>query len=113
MAKVYVPEFNTGNCVYIVNSDVIRVYDSIPTHNSIINYKDYYIKSSYIYNEGVTTFSQYSTLPTCINNSRITTNYTYRNDFPFICLTAFIIGFVCYFFIKKVVRGVFLGWRWS
>ena len=77
---IYVPEYNTGNCAYIYNTDIIRVYASQPRQNATINYKDYYIKSSYIYNTGSTTFSQYSTLPTCISDDRITTDVYYRND---------------------------------
>ena len=63
MALIYVPNYENGNCAYIYNSDIIRVYNSVPSHNSVINYKDYYIKSSYIYNEGSTSFGNYATLP--------------------------------------------------
>ena len=77
---IYVPEYQSGNCAYIYNTDIIRVYSEQPRQNATISYKDYYIKSSYIYNEGSTTFSQYSSLPTCINSSRITTDVYYRND---------------------------------
>lgn len=79
---IYVPEYIDGNCAYIYSTDIIRVYDSQPRQNTTIAYKDYYIKSSYIYNEGSTTFSNYTTLPTCINSSRITTDVYYRNDLP-------------------------------
>ena len=81
MAKIYIPNYTNGNCAYIYSSDIIRVYDSTPQHNTTISYKDFYIKSSYIYNDGSTTFSQYSTLPVCINSDRITTDVYYRNDF--------------------------------
>lgn len=83
---IYVPEYSSGNCAYIYNTDIIRVYASQPRQNATINYKDYYIKSSYIYNTGSTTFSQYSTLPTCISDDRITTDVYYRNDLPSILI---------------------------
>lgn len=92
---IYVPEYNQGNCAYIYNSDIIRVYDSQPRQNTTISYKDYYINSSYIYNEGSTTFSNYTTLPVCINNSRITTEVYYRNDFPQILLIFIAFAFCC------------------
>lgn len=111
--KVYVPEYTTGNCAYIYSSDIIRVYDSQPRQNTTIGYKDYYIKSSYISNTGSTTFSNYSTLPVCINSSDITTEVYYRNDFPLIMLTSLAIICFCYFLVSKIVRTVFLGWRWS
>lgn len=110
---VYVPEYNTGNCAYIYNADIIRVYSSQPRQNATISYKDYYIKSSYIYNEGSTTFSNYTTLPTCITDSRISTSVYYRNDFPLIMLTSLAIICFCYFIVRTCVRTVFLGWRWS
>lgn len=111
--KIYVPNYSTSNCAYIYNSDVIRVYDSVPRNNSTVAYKDYYIKSSYIYNEGSTTFSNYTTLPVCINSNRITTQFYYRNDFPMIMITSLAIIMFLYFLISKVVRTAFLGWRWS
>lgn len=92
---IYVPEYTQGNCAYIYNSDIIRVYDSQPRQNSTISYKDYYINSSYIYNEGSTTFSNYTTLPVCINNSRITTEVYYRNDFPQILWIFIAFAFCC------------------
>lgn len=96
--KVYIPTYNNNNCAYIYNSDVIRVYESHPTQNSTINYKDYYIKSQYIYNEGTTYFNQYSTIPTCLNSSRITTDIYYRNDIAQI-LIIFIIMAICCFVV--------------
>lgn len=113
MALVYLPEYNTGNCAYIYNSDIIRVYESQPRQNTTINYKDYYIKSSYIYNTGSTTFSQYSTLPTCISSDRITTDFWHRNDIADICIVSFLLCFVGYFFISRIVRTLFIDWRYA
>ena len=113
MSKVYVPIYSTGNCAYIASSDVIRVYDSQPRQNSTIAYTDYYIKSSYISNRGSTTFSQYSTLPTCITDSNITTDYVYRNDFSNILFVALALIFTGYFFVSKVVRTLFVDWRYA
>lgn len=112
-SKIYVPEYHNGECAYVLNKDTIRIYETHPSHNSTIAYRDYFITSSYIGATGTTTFTQYSTLPTCLSNSSITTDYAYRIDFPSIIITAFIICFVAYFFVSKIVRGSFLGWRWS
>lgn len=105
--KVYVPAYNNSNCAYIRDSDIIRVYDSRPTYNSTISYKDYYIKSQYIYNEGSTTFSQYSTLPTCISSSRITTDIYYRNDLPYILIIFMILAFCCFVVPWKIFSRMF------
>lgn len=104
---IYVPEYTQGNCAYIYNSDVIRVYDSQPRNNATISYKDYYIKSSYIYNNGSTTFSNYSTLPVCIADSRLTTDVYYRNDFPQILLIFFMLSFVCFWVPWKIFIRLF------
>lgn len=110
---IYVPEYNQGNCAYIYNTDIIRVYDSQPRNNTTIAYKDYYIKSSYIYNEGSTTFSNYSTLPTCINSQRITTNVMYRNDMADILIMFFIIVLICFYFPYRIISRAFGRWlKW-
>lgn len=104
---IYVPEYTSGNCAYILNTDVIRVYNSVPVHNSTISYKDYYIKSNYIYNDGTTTFSQYSTLPTCIVDSRITTEHYYRNDYPQILFIFLVFAFCCLWIPWRIYCRIF------
>lgn len=110
MSKVYVPVYSNSNCAYIYNSDIIRVYDSVPQSGRTISYTDYYIKSSYISNTGTTTFSQYSTLPTCINSSNITTDYWYRNDFDSILIILFIILILCFYFPYRIISRLFGRW---
>lgn len=110
---IYVPEYNNGNCAYIYNSDIIRVYNSTPSHNTTISYKDYYIKSNYIYNNGTTTFSNYSTLPTCINSNRITTDVWYRNDIDSILVIFFILLIICFYFPYRIISRMFGRWfKW-
>ena len=104
---IYVPLYDNENCAYIYNSDIIRVYDNQPSHNTTISYKDYYIKSSYIYNEGSTTFSSYSTLPVCINSNRITTDVYFRNDFPQIMFIFLALSFVCFVVPWKIFLRLF------
>lgn len=113
MSLIYLPEYQNDNCAYIYNSDIIRVYDSKPQHNSTISYKDYYIKSSYIFNNGVTSFSSYSTLPTCISSDRITTNVFYRNDLSDILIIFFILLLVCFYFPYRIIARMFGRWlKW-
>lgn len=111
MASIYIPDYQNGNCAYIYNSDIIRVYDSVPTHNSVVNYKDYYIKSSYIYNEGATSFGNYSTLPVCISNDRITTDVYYRNDFMEILVIFFLLSWICFWIPWKILCRLFRRWN--
>lgn len=110
MAKVYVPSFTNNSCAHIQSSDIIRVYDSVPTNNSTIHFTDYYIKSSYISNDGYQTFNQYSTIPSCISTSNLTSDFYYRNDFANILIIFFIIVLVCFYFPFKIFGRMFGRW---
>ena len=63
MSLIYVPDYESSNCAVIQSTGVIRVYDTVPQINSTINYKDYFINSSYIYNENSQTFGQFANIP--------------------------------------------------
>ena len=90
--KIYVPSDNTYNKCYVVqNEDVIRGYDRVPQNNSTYNYRDYYIHSDYIYKDGTGQWSQYTTLPVCLNSSVITNDFYHRVD-----LSNIMIIFYCY-----------------
>lgn len=104
---IYVPEFSNENCVYIYNSDIIRVYETRPSYNTTVNYKDYYIKSGYMYNTGFTSFGSYSNLPTCISQDRITTDIYYRNDLPQILIIFVIMSFICFWVPWKILCRLF------
>lgn len=93
---IYVPDDNTYNKCYVVQSEgVIRGYDRVPQNNTNYNYRDYYLRSNYIYRDGSGSWSQYTTLPICIATDNLTNNFYYRNDFDSIC----IIFMTCFFFI--------------
>lgn len=111
--KIYVPDYVVGNCAYVVDAERIRVYESTPERGYTINYRDYYINSHYLYNDGSTTFSNYSTLPTCLADADISTNYYYRNDLADILTSSFIIILFAYFIIKKIVRAFLYGGRYA
>lgn len=108
---IYVPQFNNNSCIVITNSDTIRVYEFQPYYNSNVPYKDYYIKSNYIFNSNVAYFSNYSTLPTCQDNSRFTTNVYYRNDLSEIMVIFAILCIVCLYLPWKIFTRLF--WRFK
>lgn len=108
---IYLPNNVTNNnCAYVYDSETIRVYDEIPRYNVTINYTDYFINSHYITRSGSTSFGSYN-LPTysCINYSDFTTNAFYRNDLASILIIAFILIFMCYYFIRTLVRRLLYG----
>lgn len=77
---LYVPNIEDYKCVVIRSQEVIRAYKEIPTNNSTIDYDDYYIQSNYISQPGSQTFSNYTTLPICINSNELTNDWLYMVD---------------------------------
>lgn len=111
---IYVPELNSYKCYNVISNGVIRAYKEVPYqpgYNNIayINYRDYYINSSYLYQDGVETFSNYSTIPTCLSDSVLTDRYFYRLDIDKILIVFFILLFIFYFIVKKMIRVFFHG----
>lgn len=108
---IYVPEYNNGNCAYMQSNNVIRVYESRPSNGATIHYRDYMLDNHYLFRDGEQTFSQYSTLPTCLDDSLITQNFGYRTDLADILIIFFlIVGFI-YFVISRLWRALFKGGR--
>lgn len=104
---IYVPDLNY-ECYVLVNKDTIRAYETTPynpgyNNQIIINYRDYYITSSYLYTDGVQSFSNYSSIPVCLDKSNLTDHFYYRQDFDKIFVT-----FTCIFFIIIFIFGVCL-----
>lgn len=89
---IYVPDLNY-KCYVVQSEGVIRAYEEIPQYNTDINYRDYYINSSYIYKDGYQSFGTYSTIPTCLDTSVLTNDFYYRLDLDSILIifTIFVI----------------------
>lgn len=108
---IYVPDLTTYNCFVVRDTNTLRAYKEIPQNNSTIEYRDYYINSHYLYQDGYQTFSQYSTLPVCLDSSTLTNSYGYRNDISDILISFAIIVGIAYFFINSLVKTLFKGRR--
>lgn len=106
---VYVPNYDITNCAYVRDSNTIRVYDSIPIQGRTIDYTDYYYNSHYMHISGTTTFSNYTTFPTCISDDDITTNFYYRNDISDIVFLFIAFIGINYILISKLVKLFFRG----
>ena len=110
---IYVPEDSTYNKCYVVQiQGVIRGYDRIPTNNANYNYRDYYIDSDYIYRDGSGTWSQYSTLPTCIISSDITNDIMYRHDIDRSLIIFFILSIFAFYIPIKIFMRLFRRFNW-
>ena len=105
---IYVPEDTIYNKCYVVQSEgVIRGYDRIPTNNASYFYRDYYIRSNYIYKDGSGQWSNYTTLPTCISSDYITNSYWYRLDLPSILVMFLIINIFGILLPIKIFSKIF------
>lgn len=106
---IYIPNDSTYNKCYVVQSEgVIRGYDTVPQNNTYYNYRDYYIRSDYIFRDGSGTWSQYTTLPVCLDSTIITDNIYYRTDFSDICIIFmtmfFFIIYIPFILYKRIFR---------
>lgn len=110
ISLIYVPNYEDYECIVVRSEEVIRAYEETPRTNSNINYRDFYYNSNYLYNDGVQNFSQYSTLPTCINSSNLTDSYYYRNDFDSILVITFILLIICFYFPFRILSRMFGRW---
>lgn len=106
---LYVPEYTSNNCAYIYNSDIIRVYNTRPNSPGTYSYIDYYPHLHYAYNIGSTTFSNYSTYPTCVND--VSTNFYNRVDITEILIIFTIFVGFSYILISKLVKTLLRGGR--
>ena len=80
MNNIYLPSLDYA-CYVVYDKDTIRAYHQQPSYNTNIDYTDYFINSHYLERTGVSNFSQYYTLPTCLDKSIFTTDYHYRTDY--------------------------------
>lgn len=104
---IYVPELENYKCYVVQSEGVIRAYEEKPQNNITVNYRDYYIRSNYIYKDGSQQFSSYTTLPICINSSELTSEVYYRNDFDSILVIFFIMSIFCFYIPIKVFLRLF------
>lgn len=108
---IYVPSDSTYNKCYVVQSEgVIRGYDRVPANNTTVSYRDYFIESDYIFRDGVATFSNYSTLPTCLSNDIISNSFVYRTDLDKILICFIILVFFCLYFPYRIIGRAFGRW---
>lgn len=109
---IYVPDINniSSKCAYMSSNNVLRVYDQIPNYNTNVTYTDYMVDNHYLYRTGTTQFTNYSTLPSCLDSSVLTNNWGYRTDLAdiLICLTI-LIGTIVFVF-SKCLKLLFRGW---
>jgi len=109
--KIYVPDLENYQCVVVQGEGIIRAYETTPHTNTTVNYRDYYIESSYIYRDGTQSFSNYATLPVCLDkNTVLTSEVYYRNDFDKILVIFVILCIIFFWFPIKIFTRLFKRW---
>lgn len=103
---IYVPDL-TYACYVVQGEGVIRGYEQMPANNFNINYRDWYINSSYIYRDGTQSFGNWGNLPVCLETSQITNEVYYRNDFDSILIIFLIMCIFCFYIPLKVFLRLF------
>lgn len=104
---IYVPDLTNYKCYVVQSEGVLRGYEEVPTNNSTINYRDFYINSNYIYRDGSQTFGQFSILPVCLSSDVISSDVYYRNDFDSILIIFLIMSIFCFYIPLKVFLRLF------
>lgn len=104
---IYVPDLENYKCFVVRNESTIRAYKNIPVNNSDVSYRDYFYNSNYLYQDGVQSFGPYSTLPICLDNSNLTNNVYYRNDFDSILVIFLIMCIFCFYLPLKIFVRLF------
>lgn len=106
---IYVPDLDNYVCYVVRDTNTLRAYKTMPEKNADVDYRDYYINSHYLYQDGVQSFSSYSNLPVCLSSDNLTTAYAYRNDFTDICIVFVILVGIFWFFASKLLKVLFKG----
>lgn len=106
---IYLPiELSSDNCVIVYDKDTLRVYENKPIINSSVNYIDFFPSSHYLSKKGI---EYIESEIDCSDNTVFTTAYYNRVDFADILLVFFLILFISYFIISKLLHALFLGFR--
>lgn len=105
---IYVPNKNDYACFVVRDSDTIRAYENMPTQDSLVNYRDYFINSNYLYKDGIETFS--SSVPVCLDENELSTSFYYRNDLHNILIIFIIMFFIIIIIPYKIISRLFGRW---
>ena len=97
--KVYLPSFNDTQCAIILDSETIRVYDSIDI-NTNVTFTDYFINSHYLNKTGNILLTE---SVECLNSNLITNDFYYRNDLSDILICFLIILLFAFYFPFKIM----------
>lgn len=101
---IYVPDLDNYSYFRVIDNNTIRAYESSLSVGSDINYRDYFVNSHYLYNDGVETITS---IPTFLDNDVLTDSFYYRNDFCDILIIFILLSLFCFYFPIKLFSKLF------
>lgn len=101
---IYVPDSENYACYVVNSSETIRAYKDVPTLGSQVEYRDYFVNSNYLFQDG---YELIESVPICLDNEIITNDFYYRNDLDKILLIFLILAFVIVYVPIKIVFSLF------
>lgn len=97
--NVYLPSYYDHQCAIILDSNTIRVYDSIDI-NTNVSYTDYFINSHYLSTTGNILLTENVD---CLSSDIITNDFYYRNDLSDILICFLIILIICFYLPYRIM----------
>lgn len=104
---IYVPNLEEYEKYEFINENIIRAYKTEPQINEEIEYRDYFVNSHYVYNDGKITYKTIEEIPTYISENRLTNEIYYRNDFDSILIIFISLAFICFYLPYKIFMKIF------
>lgn len=104
---IYVPDVEHFEC-FVLEDGYIRGYPGISTLPATVSYTDFLYNSNYYTRTGQETLTEY---PSCIDSSKLTTDYMYRTDIDKILIIFLILAFVVVYLPLHLIFGVLLNRR--
>lgn len=100
---IYVPDIESYEC-FSMQDGYLRGYESIPSLPATVSYTDFLYNSNYYTRTGQEELSDY---PSCIDSSKLSTNYLYRADIDKILIIFFILTFIIIYLPLKLFFHLF------
>lgn len=104
--KIYVPNTDIS-CAYMLDSSTLRTIKNMPTSESTIVVRDYYVNSHYLYADKSISFIPSSFEYNCIDNSLLTDTFYYRNDLSDILIIFIIFCLFSIYIPLKIILRLF------
>jgi len=104
MNKIYVPDIENYQCFVVNSSESIRAYKDVPELGSNVEYRDYFVNSNYLFQDG---YELIESVPICLNNEMVTNDFYYRNDLDKILIIFLILAFIIVYIPIKILFRIF------